>query len=147
MTMANQLPAIRGGAMWRFGAKQPAEAWDAEIAWPIGDIEAAELIRTICRSAADSAARIGGVSDGVKGRRRDKTSEARDSARYQAAARRAMEIAMKLSDELMRDAAVGEIVDLCLKANDIKTAKILFRAIQAPSIREIVLAGHPALQD
>jgi hypothetical protein len=146
MTMVSQLPAIRGGAMWRFGAKRPTEAWDQEIAWPIGDIEAAEIIRTICRSAADSAARIGSVSDGEKGRRRDKKSEARDSARYQAAARRAMEIAMKISDELMRDAAVGEIVDLCLKANDINTAKILFRAIQAPSIKELVLSDHPALR-
>jgi hypothetical protein len=146
MTMVSQLPAIRGGAMWRFGAKRPTETWDQEIAWPIGDIEAAEIIRTICRSAADSAARIGSVSDGAKGRRRDK-SEARDSARYQAAARRAMEIAMKISDELMRDAAVGEIVDLCLKANDINTAKILFRAIQAPSIKELVLSDHPALHD
>jgi hypothetical protein len=57
-----------------------------------------------------------------------------------------MEIAMKISDGLMRDSAVGEIVDLCLKANDTKTARILFRAIQAASIREAVLGDHPALQ-
>jgi hypothetical protein len=132
--------------MWRFGTKKPTEAWEEEIAWPIGDIEAAEMIRTICRSAADSAARIGGLADGAKRGRRDKKSDAQDSARYQAAAKRAMEVAMKMSDALMRDAAVGEIVDLCLKANDMKTAKILFRAIQAPSIKEIVLRDHPALQ-
>jgi hypothetical protein len=57
-----------------------------------------------------------------------------------------METAMKLSDELMRDAAVREIVDLCLMANDQKTAKILFRAIQAPSIRDGVLRDHPELR-
>lgn len=131
--------------MWRFGGKKPAEAWEEEVVSPIGDIEAADLIRTICRSAADSAARIGGVGDGVKGKKRDKAGDDRDSARYQAAAKRAMEIAMKMSDELMRDAAVGEIVALCLKANDMKTASILFRAIQAASIREIVLSDHPAL--
>jgi hypothetical protein len=132
--------------MWHFGGKRPAEAWEEEIEWPIGDIEAAEKIRAICRSAADSAMRLGNPADGAKRKRRDKKLDAPDSARYQAAARRAMEIAMKMSDELMRDAAVGEIVDFCLKANDLKTATILFRAIQAPSIREIVLSDHPALQ-
>jgi hypothetical protein len=57
-----------------------------------------------------------------------------------------MEIAMKVSDDLMRDAAVSEIVELCVKANDMKTARILFRAIQAASIREGVLNAHPQLQ-
>lgn len=130
--------------MWRFGGKKPTEAWEEEIVSPIGDIEAAEIIRTICRSAADSAARLGSLAEG---KRRDRKGEARDNARYQAAAKRAMEIAMKMVDDLMRDAAVGEIVDLCLKANDMKTAKILFRAIQAPSIKEMVLSDHPALQE
>jgi hypothetical protein len=53
---------------------------------------------------------------------------------------------MKVSDNLMRDAAVRDIVDLCLKAGDLKTAKILFRAIQAPSIRDMVLRDHPDLR-
>jgi hypothetical protein len=131
--------------MWRFGKTAPKEAWEEAIDGPIGDIEAAEIIRAICRSAADSAVQIGSPADGGTTKRRDKKGE-RDRTRYQAAARRAMEIAMKISDDLMRDAAVGEIVDLCLKANDVKTAKILFRAIQAPSIRDIVLSDHPALQ-
>ncbi len=46
----------------------------------------------------------------------------------------------------MRDAAVREIVDLCLTANNTKTAKILFRAIQAPAIRDMVLRDHPQLE-
>ena len=138
--------SARVNVMWRFGGKRPAEAWEKEIVWPIGDIEAADLIRTICRSAIDSAERVGSHADGADGKWRDKRAEERHWTRYQAAARRAMEIAMKISDDLMRDAAVGEIVDLCLKADDMKTAKILFRAIQASSIREIVLTDHPALQ-
>ena len=56
-----------------------------------------------------------------------------------------MEIAMKMSDALMRDAAVREIVDLCLTANNTKTAGILFRAIQAPAIRDMVLRDHPEM--
>jgi hypothetical protein len=37
-------------------------------------------------------------------------------------------------------------VSLCVKANDLKTARILFRAIQAVSVREDVLNDHPILR-
>ena len=53
---------------------------------------------------------------------------------------------MKFSDELLRDAAVRQIVELCLKAGNLTTAKTLFRAIQAKSIRDDVLRDHPQLQ-
>jgi hypothetical protein len=57
-----------------------------------------------------------------------------------------MEIAMKMADDLLRDSSVRQIVSLCMKASDLKTARILFRAIQAASIREDVLNEHPALR-
>jgi hypothetical protein len=50
-----------------------------------------------------------------------------------------MEIAIKISDDLLRDSAVCQIVVLCLKANDLRTALILFRAVQAVSIRNDML--------
>jgi hypothetical protein len=134
--------------MWWFRKEEPKEVWDEEIQWPIGDIEAAEKIREICRSAADSAERLGrpaGLADG-KQKKPNKDPGEPDSERYQRAARAAMEIAMKISDDLMRDAAVREIVDLCIKANDMRTAPILFRAIQAASIREAILSDHPVLR-
>jgi hypothetical protein len=135
--------------MWWFRKERPkeVEVWDEHIPGPIGDIEAAEKIRDICRSAADSAERIGNPA-GLAGKQNkpDNNQNERDSERYQHAARAAMEIAMKISDDLMRDAAVREIVDLCVKANDMRTAPILFRAIQAASIREAVLNDHPALR-
>jgi hypothetical protein len=127
-----------------FGKEQPKEVWEEADDAPLGDIEAAERIRVICRSAADSAAVVAGRADNARNGAR-KTVEA-ESERYQRAARAAMEIAMKVSDELMRDAAVREIVELCLKANDLKTAKILFRAIQSPTIRDPVLHEYPVLR-
>jgi hypothetical protein len=57
-----------------------------------------------------------------------------------------MEIAIKISDDLLRDSAVRQIVSLCVKANDLRTAQILLRAIQAVSIREDVLNDHPVLR-
>jgi hypothetical protein len=134
--------------MWWFGKEKPKEeVWEETIQWPIGDIEAAEKIRHICRSAADSAERIGRAAGPVGGNRQPDPAESeRDAERYQHAARAAMEIAMKISDDLMRDAAVREIVDLCVKAKDMRTAPILFRAIQSASIREEVLKDHPVLR-
>jgi hypothetical protein len=135
-------------AMRLFNKGKRTEIWEEEIRWPLGDIDAADKIRNICRSAGDSAERIGGLAGAVDGKRKkpDSKQHEHDTERYERAAKTAMEIAMKISDDLMRDAAVSEIVDLCLRANDTRTARILFRAIQAVSIREAVLAEHPMLQ-
>jgi hypothetical protein len=127
-----------------FAREKPREVWDEAIEWPLGDIEAAERIRNICRSAADSADFVGGRADDSKRGVQRKHED--ESARYQRAGKAAMEIAMKITDELMRDAAVKDIVEFCLRANDTKTSRILFRAIQTPSIRDGMLADHPALR-
>jgi hypothetical protein len=126
-----------------FGKEKPKEVWEEAAPSPLGDIEAAERIRNICRSAADSAAVVATRADGARKASQQKVEL--ESDRYQRAARAAMELAMKVSDELMRDAAVREIVELCLKASDLKTAKILFRAIQSPAIRDPLLGDFPVL--
>jgi hypothetical protein len=123
---------------WFRKAKR-TEIWDEAIEGPIGDIEAAKRIRDICRSAADSAEKVGAAAD------RDHKKIRRDVERYERAARTAMEIAMKMSDELLRDAAVHQIVELCLKAGNVATAQTLFRAIQARSIRDDLVRNHPRL--
>ncbi|MBR0963258.1 hypothetical protein JQ554_04005 [Bradyrhizobium diazoefficiens] len=115
-----------------FARKTLQDIWDEAIEGPLGDIQAAERIRAICEAAAPSAAGSA---------RNDK----RESERYERAAKVAMEIAMKISDGLMRDDAVRRIVDLCMIANDLKTAQILFRAIHAGWIRETVQRDHPTL--
>jgi hypothetical protein len=128
-------------AMRWFSKGNRKEVWDENIQWPIGDIEAAHKIREICRSAADSAEKVSGFAD----RADDKTGKY-EAERYERAAKAAMEIAIKISDDLLRDSSVRQIVNLCAKANDWRTARILFRAIQAVSIREDVLNDHPVLR-
>jgi len=130
-----------GMAMWRFKKGERREVWDEEIQWPIGDIQAAQKIRDICRSAADSAEKVAGFAG-----RADGEQSKYDTDRYSRAAKVAMQIAIKISDDLLRDSSVRQIVNLCLNANDLKTARILFRAIQAVSIREDVLNDHPILR-
>ena len=127
--------------MWWFNSAKRQEIWDEEIQWPIGDIEAAHKIRDICRSAADSAEKVGGVAG-----RPDSKNSRYESERYERAAKTAMEIAIKISDGLMRDSSVRQIVNLCLKANDLKTARILFRAIHSSSIKEDLLNEYPVLR-
>jgi hypothetical protein len=134
------LAYFQGMAMLWFNKGKRTEVWDEAIQWPIGDIEAAHKIRDICRSAENSAAKVGGLV----GRSDDKNRY--EVERYERAAKVAMEIAIKISDGLLRDSSVRQIVDLCIKANDLRTARILFRAIQAVSIREEVLSEHPALR-
>jgi hypothetical protein len=124
-----------------FKRQSPTEIWDESIEGPIGDIEAAHKIRDICRSAADSAEKVAGFAGQF-----DTPKKKYEAERYQRAAKRAMEIAMKIADDLLRDSSVRQIVNLCLKANDLRTARILFRAIQAASIREEVLQEHPVLR-
>ena len=131
--------------MWWFDNGKRREVWDQAIQWPIGDIEAAHRIRDICRSAADSAARTGSAAAGADSKNDDRDSRRSryEADRYERAARAAMEIAIRISDELLRDSSVRQIVDLCVKANDLKTARILFRAIQTASIKQDVLNDHP----
>ena len=133
--------------MWRFSKAKRKEVWDEDIQWPIGDIEAAHRIRDICRAAADSAEKVGSLADRPDtGKSKDSKNNKYEAERYERAARAAMEIAIKISDDLLRDSAVRQIVSLCVSAGDLKTARILFRAIQAVSIREDVLNDHPILR-
>ena len=126
--------------MWWFSRDKRQDIWDEEIQWPIGDIEAAHKIRDICRSALDSAAKAGSLAGN-----RDSQEQQYEVQRYERAARAAMEIAMKIRDDLLRDSAVRQIIDLCFRADDLRTSRILFRAIQSPSIRQEVLQDHPEL--
>jgi hypothetical protein len=136
------LERFKAMSMWWFSNKQkPRDIWDETIEWPIGDIEAAHKIRDICRSAAGSAERVAGFAGDL-----DNSKKKYEAERYKRAARTAMEIALKIADDLVRDSAVRQIVGLCVKANDLRTARILFRAIQAASIREEVLQDHPILR-
>ncbi|MGY4472977.1 hypothetical protein [Bradyrhizobium sp. USDA 3364] len=125
--------------MWLFNKAKRKDIWDDPVAQPLGDIEAAQRIRAICREAAGCAEAIGSPD------KRSPKQPQIERDRYERAAKAAMETAMKISDELVRDSAVREIVGLCMKANNIKTGRALFRAIHANSIKAEVLKEHPRL--
>ena len=134
------VPSFEVVAMRWFNRNKQAEVWDDAIEWPIGDIEAAHRIREICRAAAPIAEKIAGSAD------RSHRKLGPEVERYERAAKVAMEIAIRISDDLLRDVAVRQIVELCLKANDTRTARPLFRAIQSKTIGEELLKEHPGLR-
>ena len=107
----------------------------------MGDIEAAHKIRNICASASSIAEKMADTSG-----RNAEQDKATASERYQAAIKRALEIAMKISDDSMRDVSVSQIIGLCVTVDHMKTARILVRAIKSEAIRTELLADNPALR-
>jgi hypothetical protein len=126
---------------WFRSERQP-EVWEVADEQPLDDIAAAHKIRDICASAGAIAERL--VAAG--GREAEKKLTA-DAERYQAAIKRALEIAMQISDDSMRDVSVSQIIKLCVQVDHLKTARILLRAIQSEKTRAELVADHPKLID
>src|SRR6185295_4229548 len=126
---------------WFNKEKQP-EVWEVADDQPLGDIAAAHKIRDICASAGAIAERL--VAAG--GRDAEKKLAA-DAERYQAGIKRAIEIAMQISDDSMRDVSVSQIIRLSVKVDHLKTARTLLRAIRSQKTRAELVAESPALLD
>ena len=127
--------------LWFRKTQQP-EIWEVAGGQPVGDIEAAQQIREICAAAGSIAEKMA-VLDGRKAAR----EKAVETERYQAAVKRALEIAKQISDAAMRDVSVSQIIRLCVKAGHLKTARILLRAVQSQRIQAELAADNPALLD
>ena len=126
---------------WFRKDRQP-EVWEVADDQPLGDIGAAHKIRDICASAtaiAEAMAAAGG--------RNAERKRAADTERYQAAIKRALEIAMLISDDSMRDISVSQIIGLCVKVDHLKTARVLLRAIRSEKTRAELIAACPAVID
>jgi len=124
---------------WFQRDRQP-DIWEVVDSRPLGDIEAAQRIREICASAGSIADKV------AAGGRRAEQDKATETERYQAAIKRALEIAMKISDDAMRDVAVAQIIGLCVRVDHMKTARILVRAIKSDHTRSELVADNPALR-
>jgi len=126
---------------WFQRDRQP-EVWEVADDQPLGDIGAAHKIREICAAAAaivEAMAAAGG--------RNAEQKRAADAERYQAGIKRAIEIAMQISDDSMRDVSVSQIIRLSVKVDHLKTARTLLRAIRSQKTRAELVAESPALLD
>jgi hypothetical protein len=118
--------------------KREREVWEAEEL-PTNVFEAAREIRTICDVASESALNIAAL-----GRSTD-TMTRYHITQYEGAKKRALVLARALSDPLMLDTAINQIIGLCMKANDIRTAEVLCPAIQSETVKDILRVKYPAL--
>jgi hypothetical protein len=126
---------------WFHRDRQP-EVWEVADDQLLGDIGAAHKIREICASAAAIAETMAGA-----GGRNAEQKRAADAERYQAGIKRAIEIAMQISDDSMRDVSVSQIIRLSVKVDHLKTARALLRAIGSQKTRAELIAESPALLD
>jgi hypothetical protein len=129
-----------------FQRKRRLEVWEVADDQPLGDIEAAHKIREICASAGATAEKMtatGGSNIEKEKAKKEKTLEAE---RYQAAIKRALEIAMKITDDQMRDVSVSQIIRLCVKVDHLKTARVLLRAVHSEQTQAELMADHPVLR-
>ena len=124
-----------------FQKPQQPDIWEVADARPLGDIEAAQRIRDICTAAGSIAQKMTTTAG-----RNGETEKAAAAERYQAAIKRALEIAMKISDDSMRDVSVSQIIGLCVKVDHMKTARILVRAIKSETTRGELIADNPGLR-
>jgi hypothetical protein len=124
-----------------FNKAEQKNPWDDEVAGPLDDLAAAKKIRTICNVASANAQKLSGSAGGPRHQ-----GNQRDTERYVRAARTAMEIAMKISNDPIRDAAVRQIIGLCMLLDNLQTAQILVRAIRAETIKAEVLKEYPMLR-
>jgi len=126
---------------WFHRERQP-EVWEVVDDQPLGDIGAAHKIRDICAAAGTIAEKLAAA-----GGRDAEKKQAADAERYQAAIKRAIEIAMQISDDSMRDVSVSQIIKLCEQLDHLKTARVLLRTIRSEKTRSELVAEHPKLID
>ena len=117
---------------------EPTEAWEIEDEGEIGDLKLASQIREICNSVADSADAVSvlyyGPSTETKKRQVD---------RYERAKKCAEKKIEQISDKSVRDSAIYQVLDFCMKARDVENAERLFHQIQTAWITERVKSEYP----
>ena len=100
-----------------------------------GEAQSLNKIINMCTVATASAERaaLNPHADESKGERQ----------RFESAKRMSLQLAKEITDVSYRDAALEHIVELCMKANDLETARILISGIQTEVIRERLLEEYP----
>jgi hypothetical protein len=118
------------------------EVWEIADEQPLGDIGAAHKIREICVSAATIAEAMA-----TAGGRNAEQKRAAEGERYQAAIKRAIEIATQISDDSMRDISLSQIIRLSVTMGHLKTARVLLRVVRSDKTRAELVAESPILLD
>jgi len=88
-------------------------------------------VKTICQLYGGSAENVGS----------GEFSED-EQKRYEKGRKEALEIAIKLTNEFYRNAALHSAFDFCMKAKDLAFATIIAKAITFDRIKEMIVQEH-----
>jgi hypothetical protein len=94
-------------------------------------------VRTLCQLYAGSAENVGSGEF-----RNDGEINGYEKQRYERGRKEVLEIAIKLTDEFYRDAALHAALDYCMKAQDLTFATIVAKAITVDMIQEKIVEQH-----
>jgi hypothetical protein len=92
-------------------------------------------VKTICQLYGGSAENVGSGSE-------DEETSKCEQKRYEKGRKEALEIAIKLTNEFYRNAALHSAFDFCMKAKDLAFATIIAKAITFDRIKEMIVQEH-----
>ena len=95
------------------------------------------FLKTICQPYGGSAENVGSGEFS-----NDEEASKHEQKRYEKARKEALEIAIKLTDQFYRDAALHSALDFCMKAKDRAFATIIAKAITIDMIQEMIVEEH-----
>jgi hypothetical protein len=93
-------------------------------------------VKTICQFYGGSAENVG------SGEFSEDEESKYEQKRYEKGRKEALEIAIKLTNEFYRNAALHSALDFCMKAKDLAFATIIARAITINMIQEMIVQEH-----
>jgi hypothetical protein len=94
-------------------------------------------VRTLCQLYGGSAENVGSGEFAA-----DEEMGQYEVTRYEKGRKEALEIAIKLTDEFYRDAALHAALDYCMKAKDLQFATIIAKAITVDMIQEQIVEEY-----
>jgi hypothetical protein len=94
-------------------------------------------VRTLCQIYSGSAEKVGNGEYAD-----DEDMGAYEKERYEKGRKEALEIAIKLTDEFYRNAALHATLNYCMKAKDLQFATIIAKAITIDIIQEKIVEEH-----
>ena len=94
-------------------------------------------VKTICQLYGGSAENVGSGEFSE-----DEETSKCEQKRYEKGRKEALEIAIKLTNEFYRNAALHSAFDFCMKAKDLAFATIIAKAITFDRIKEMIVQEH-----
>jgi hypothetical protein len=93
-------------------------------------------VKTICQLYGGSAENVG------SGEFANEETSKYEQKRYEKGRKEALEIAIKLTNEFYRNAALHSAFEFCMKAKDLAFATIIAKAITFDRIKEMIVQEH-----